>query len=197
MRTNQRNPRGPRWFWFLVCYGATHRPTQSIMYVPLQVNRFQKSILLIVQYKYLKSRPDILFSESDPPHKIMRHWFLLLNLVGVFMSTRPRWSVGNVLYHSCTSFEGACRGDKPFNIFAWFTGAGRARLYFFLFFLAQRDFFQIRGWVRVINVEGSRDDRVQEPYRGRARFSQKLTFYMVIRSKLMFFMQNFKGFPMS
>jgi len=31
------------------------RPTQSIMYVPLQVTRFQKSILLIVQYKYLKS----------------------------------------------------------------------------------------------------------------------------------------------
>jgi len=31
------------------------RPTQSIMYVPLRVNRSQKSILLIVQYKYLKS----------------------------------------------------------------------------------------------------------------------------------------------
>jgi len=31
------------------------RPTQSIMYVPLQVNRFRKIILLIIQYKYLKS----------------------------------------------------------------------------------------------------------------------------------------------
>jgi len=30
-------------------------PTRSIMYVPLQVNRFEKSILLIVEYKYLKS----------------------------------------------------------------------------------------------------------------------------------------------
>ena len=30
-------------------------PTQSIMYVPLQANRFKKIILLIVQYKYLKS----------------------------------------------------------------------------------------------------------------------------------------------
>jgi len=38
--------------------------------------------------------------------------------------------------------------------------------------------------------------RVQEPYRGRARFVQKLTFYVVPRPKLMFFMQNFKGFPM-
>jgi len=31
------------------------RPSQSIIYVPLQVIRFQESILLIVQYKYLKS----------------------------------------------------------------------------------------------------------------------------------------------
>jgi len=31
------------------------RPTQAIIYVPLLVNRFQKSILLIVQYKDLKS----------------------------------------------------------------------------------------------------------------------------------------------
>ena len=52
------------------------RPTQSIMYVPLQVNRFQKSILLIVQYKYLKScSRDFYSPESDPPHKIMRYWF--------------------------------------------------------------------------------------------------------------------------
>ena len=42
----------------------------------------------------------------------------------------------------------------------------------------------------------SQSSRVQEPYRGRARFFQKLTFYMVCRPKLMFFMQNFKGFPM-
>ena len=54
----------------------TYRPTQSIMYVPLQVNRFQKSILLIVQYKYLKSCSGDFYSpESDPPHKIMRYWF--------------------------------------------------------------------------------------------------------------------------
>ena len=29
------------------------RPTQSIIYIPLQVNRFQKNISLIVEYKYL------------------------------------------------------------------------------------------------------------------------------------------------
>jgi len=38
--------------------------------------------------------------------------------------------------------------------------------------------------------------RVQEHYRGRARFFQKLIFYMVCRPKLVLFMQNFKGFPM-
>jgi len=31
------------------------RATQSMIYVPLQVNRFQKIILLVVQYRHLKS----------------------------------------------------------------------------------------------------------------------------------------------
>jgi len=51
------------------------RPTQSIMYVPLQVNSSQKIILLIVQYKYMKSFFGNFYSpESDPPHNIMRYW---------------------------------------------------------------------------------------------------------------------------
>ena len=51
------------------------RPTQSVMYVPLQVNRFHESILLIVQYKYLKSwSEDFYCPESHPPHKIMSYW---------------------------------------------------------------------------------------------------------------------------
>jgi len=51
------------------------RPTQSIMYVPLQVNTSQKYILLVVQYKYIKSCSGDFYSpESDPPHKIMRYW---------------------------------------------------------------------------------------------------------------------------
>jgi len=52
------------------------RPTQSVMYVPLQVNIFNESILLIVQYKYLKSFSGHFYSpESHPPHKIMHYWF--------------------------------------------------------------------------------------------------------------------------
>jgi len=30
----------------------SNRPTQSFMYVPLQVNRLPESVLLIVQYRY-------------------------------------------------------------------------------------------------------------------------------------------------
>jgi len=55
------------------------------MYVPLQVNRSQKCILLIVQYKYIKlCSGDFDSPESDPPHKIMRY--------RVYYSTQ--WSFG-------------------------------------------------------------------------------------------------------
>ena len=58
------------------CHMTHVCPTQSIMYVSLRVNRFQKRFLLIVQYKYLKSCSGDFYSpESDPPHKIMRYWF--------------------------------------------------------------------------------------------------------------------------
>ena len=57
-----RNPERPIHFSLRLHYTAPGlypegrvRPTQSVMYVPLQVNRFKKFILLIVQYKYLKS----------------------------------------------------------------------------------------------------------------------------------------------
>jgi len=46
------------------------------LYVPFQVNRFEKFILLIVQYKNLKSCSRRFYSpESDPLHKIMQCWF--------------------------------------------------------------------------------------------------------------------------
>jgi len=55
--------------------GQVARPTQSSLYVPLQVNRSQKSILLVVQYKYIQSYSgDFDSPESDPSHKIMRYW---------------------------------------------------------------------------------------------------------------------------
>jgi len=94
-----------------------------MMYFPSQVNRFQKSILLIFQYKYLNRILEILFSRiwsSAQNHTVL---VLLLNLVGFFISIRPRWSFWNVLYHCCTSFEGASRGGEPLIIFTWFPGA--------------------------------------------------------------------------
>ena len=45
-------------------------------YFPLQVNKSEKIILLILLYKYLKSYSGYFdFRESDPLHKIMRYWF--------------------------------------------------------------------------------------------------------------------------
>ena len=68
--------------------------------------------------------PVVLFSRiwfSAQYHIVL---VLLLNLVGFFIFTPPKWSGGNVLYHWGTSFEGASRGDQPFNIIAWFMGPG-------------------------------------------------------------------------
>ena len=54
-----------------------YRPTQSVMYVPLQVNWFHESILLIVQCRYLKSSSENFYSpESDLPHNIMHYCFI-------------------------------------------------------------------------------------------------------------------------
>ena len=89
------------------------RPTQSIIYVPLHVNRFQKSILLIVQYKYLKS------CSGD---FILQNLILRTRSCGTGFITQSGWvfhfhqinmSGGNGLYHSCTSSEGASRGASP------------------------------------------------------------------------------------
>jgi len=57
-------------------YNIYIRPTQAVMCVPLQVNRFAENILLVVQYRYSKSCSGDFYSpESDPPHKFMRYWF--------------------------------------------------------------------------------------------------------------------------
>ena len=78
-------------------------PTQWIMYVSSQVNRSQKCILLIVQYKYIKSCSGDFYSpESDPPHKIMRYW--------VYYSTQLcSWFPTNRICH----LEMICIGGVP------------------------------------------------------------------------------------
>jgi len=80
-----------------VTYAGVHmndRPTQSIMYIPFRVNRFQKSILLIVPYKYSKSCSEDFFLKN--PTKIWSSTqdhaalHLLLNTVGFFISARQK-----------------------------------------------------------------------------------------------------------
>ena len=68
--------------------GNLLRPTQSLIYGPLLVNRFQqKGILIIVQYKYLKS-----WSRDF----ILQNMFLLTKSCGTGVITEPSW-----LFHFC------------------------------------------------------------------------------------------------
>ena len=52
-----------------------YRPTPSMIYVPLRVNRFQKSVLLIAQYKYFKSCSGDFILQNLILHKVMWYWF--------------------------------------------------------------------------------------------------------------------------
>ena len=89
------------------------RPTQSMIYVPLLVNRFQKSVLLFVQYKQLKSCSGDL---------ILQNVILRTRSCGTGVITepswllhfhRPKWSGGNILYHWGTSTKGHLGGTSP------------------------------------------------------------------------------------
>ena len=100
------------------------RPTQSIMYVPLQVNRFRKIILLIVQYKYLKSCSRRFYC----PNLILR-----TRLCGTMFITQPsclfyfhltesvrrKWFVLAVY-----QFWKGISAGPAIKYFTWFIGAG-------------------------------------------------------------------------
>jgi len=98
------------------------RPTQSVMYVPLQVNRSEENILLIVQYRYLKScSGDFCSPESDPPHKIMRYcgWVFHFHLTE---SVRRKWILLEVY-----QFRKGISAGPALKYFTWFIGAGGKR----------------------------------------------------------------------
>jgi len=113
----------PKLFW-----DVDYCPTQSIMHIPFQVNILQESILLIVQYKYLKSCCEDLFpkiqQESDPLHKIMRYFMYYSTQLAPSFQPGRNLPGGHDLYHSCTSFKGASWRGQPLNIFTWFIGSG-------------------------------------------------------------------------
>ena len=105
------------------------RPTQSIIDVPLLCERFQKGILIIVQYKYLKScsREFILQNLILRTRSCGSGFITPSSCVCRFHQTimvGPSWPDGNVLYHSCTSSEGASRAGQTLNHFIRFIGAG-------------------------------------------------------------------------
>ena len=87
------------------------------MYVPLQVNRSRKSVLLIVQYKYLKlCSGDFYSPESDPPHKIMRYWvYYSIQLSFGFQPDRI-CQAEMICIGGVPVFEKAFRRGRPLNI---------------------------------------------------------------------------------
>jgi len=96
------------------------RPTQSVIYVPLQVSRFAESALLIVQFRiFLFSR--IWSSAQD--HAIL---VLLLNLVGFVISIWQNLSCGNDLL-AVYQFRKGISAGPALKYFIWFTGAGGHR----------------------------------------------------------------------
>ena len=87
------------------------------MYVPLQVNRFDESVLLNVQYRYLKSCSGDFYSpESDPLHKIMQYRVYNSTQLCFWFPPDRNLSGENDLYWRCTSFEKAFRWGRPFNL---------------------------------------------------------------------------------
>jgi len=94
--------------------------------VTLQVNRFRGSVLLIVQYKYLKSCSGDFYSpESDPPHKIMQYW--LYYSICWFFPFSLTESVSDRLelfVWRCTSKKIVSRRVRTLIIFTLFIGEG-------------------------------------------------------------------------
>ena len=101
-----------------------YRPTQSIIYVPLQVNRFQKILLLIVQYNILNPVLEILFPRIWSSAQDCAVLCCLLNPV-VFLisawqkSVRRNWFV-LVVYQV---WKGISAGPA-LKYFTWFIVAG-------------------------------------------------------------------------
>jgi len=100
------------------------RPTQSIMYVPLQVNRSKKIILLIVQYKYLKSCSRRFYC----PNLILRTRFCGTMFITepsclfdfhLTESVRWKWFVWAVY-----QFWKGISAGPALKYFTWFIGAG-------------------------------------------------------------------------
>jgi len=104
--------------------GDNVRPTQSIMYVPLQVYRFQKFILLFVQYNIQNPVPEIWFSRIWSSAQDYAVQCLLLNPV-VFLISASQQSVKRKWFVLAVYqvWKGISAGPS-LKYFTWFIGAG-------------------------------------------------------------------------
>jgi len=104
-----------------------------MMYVPLPVNRFQKSVLLIVQYTYLKScSGDFILQNLILRTRLCSNGFITQSswLLHFHPTKMVGWKcVVPLRYQLRRGMLGApalkyYRGDQPLNIIAWFKGSG-------------------------------------------------------------------------
>ena len=104
------------------------RPTQSIMYVPLLVNRFGKIIFVIVQYKYLKSCSEdfILKNQTKIWSSAQDHaaLHLLLSIVGFFISVRQKSAWQKRFVPQLYQLRRGILEGPALKYFWWFIGAG-------------------------------------------------------------------------
>jgi len=109
-------------FWFVI--NRLIRSTQSIMHVPLQVNGFQKIILLIVHYNIWNPVPEILFSRIWSSAQGYAVLGLLLNPV-VFLISGWQKSVSRKWFVLAVYqvWKGISAGPA-LEYFTYFIGAG-------------------------------------------------------------------------
>jgi len=82
--------------------------------VPVLINTFQKGLLLVVQYKYLKKCFEGFYSPaSDPPHKIM--WYWLYYSTQLASSFPPDQNGRAEMFCMCefAASKGCVRGTSP------------------------------------------------------------------------------------
>ena len=104
---------------YIYTYVYSARPNQWFMF-PYWWIDFRKVFYLSFSTNMSNPVPGIFFSRiwsSAEYHVVL---VLLLNLVGFFISTQPKWSGGNVLYHWGTSSEGTSGGGPALDYFWWF-----------------------------------------------------------------------------
>jgi len=86
------------------------RPTQSMTYVPLLVNRFQKSVLLIVQYKDFKSCSEDL---------MIQDLILRARLCGIFYGTSTFCTTFCLVRYQLPEGKSAGKALKYFKMIHW------------------------------------------------------------------------------